>query len=142
MKHPVKYSIIFLLLTKLVLALSTVPEMNVRQKRGLKFPTNAAMGMIIAIAVPLDLPERNIFVSYNFEANYNEPTLTSDISPGIFQRLDLVDKSRSLTNNETLADDTLATDDTPTVEEGKSRKRRSLLSRKKIYKILESKISK
>ncbi|EDW47846.1 GM21535 [Drosophila sechellia] len=27
-----------------------------------------------AIAVPLELPHRNVFVSYNFEANYNLPT--------------------------------------------------------------------
>ncbi|XP_075168509.1 uncharacterized protein LOC142240688 [Haematobia irritans] len=38
------------------------------------FPTNSAYGIFAAIAVPLDLPHRNVFISYNFEANYNLPT--------------------------------------------------------------------
>ncbi|TMW44097.1 hypothetical protein DOY81_010822, partial [Sarcophaga bullata] len=37
------------------------------------FPSNSAYGVFAAIAVPLDLPHRNVFVSYNFEANYNLP---------------------------------------------------------------------
>ncbi|KAM7342297.1 uncharacterized protein ACRADG_009763 [Cochliomyia hominivorax] len=37
------------------------------------FPSNSAYGIFAAIAVPLDLPHRNVFVSYNFEANYNLP---------------------------------------------------------------------
>uniref|UniRef100_A0A182K9F7 Uncharacterized protein n=1 Tax=Anopheles christyi TaxID=43041 RepID=A0A182K9F7_9DIPT len=43
-----------------------------RQKR-IVFPVNAAIGIIFAIAVPLGIPSRNIFVSYNFEGNYNSP---------------------------------------------------------------------
>ncbi|KAF2888019.1 hypothetical protein ILUMI_18154 [Ignelater luminosus] len=31
------------------------------------------MGLFLAIAVPLELPKTNVFVSYNFEANYNLP---------------------------------------------------------------------
>ncbi|XP_055910068.1 uncharacterized protein LOC129944566 [Eupeodes corollae] len=38
------------------------------------FPSNSAYGIFAALAVPLDLgPHRNVFVSYNFEANYNLP---------------------------------------------------------------------
>uniref|UniRef100_A0A1I8NWF6 Uncharacterized protein n=1 Tax=Stomoxys calcitrans TaxID=35570 RepID=A0A1I8NWF6_STOCA len=37
------------------------------------FPSNSAYGIFAAIAVPLDLPHRNVFISYNFEANYNLP---------------------------------------------------------------------
>uniref|UniRef100_A0A1A9WF33 Uncharacterized protein n=1 Tax=Glossina brevipalpis TaxID=37001 RepID=A0A1A9WF33_9MUSC len=37
------------------------------------YPSNSAYGLFAAIAVPLDLPHRNVFVSYNFEANYNLP---------------------------------------------------------------------
>ncbi|XP_036343867.1 uncharacterized protein LOC118753112 [Rhagoletis pomonella] len=37
------------------------------------FPTNSAYGIFAAIAVPLELPHRNVFISYNFEANYNLP---------------------------------------------------------------------
>ncbi|XP_073847514.1 uncharacterized protein [Musca autumnalis] len=37
------------------------------------YPSNSAYGIFAAIAVPLDLPHRNVFISYNFEANYNLP---------------------------------------------------------------------
>lgn len=29
--------------------------------------------LFLAIAIPLELPNTNVFVSYNFEANYNLP---------------------------------------------------------------------
>lgn len=29
--------------------------------------------IFVAIAVPVELPDTNVFVSYNFEANYNLP---------------------------------------------------------------------
>ncbi|KAK4881539.1 hypothetical protein RN001_004858 [Aquatica leii] len=31
------------------------------------------MGLFLAIAVPLELPSTNVYLSYNFEANYNLP---------------------------------------------------------------------
>lgn len=39
--------------------------------------------MFVAFAVPLELPERDVLFSYNFEANYNLPTNLSyyDLSP-------------------------------------------------------------
>ncbi|XP_053964075.1 uncharacterized protein LOC128867008 [Anastrepha ludens] len=37
------------------------------------FPDNTVLGMIFAIAVPIELPHRDVFLSYNFEANYNLP---------------------------------------------------------------------
>ncbi|XP_052842532.1 uncharacterized protein LOC128256281 [Drosophila gunungcola] len=38
------------------------------------FTASSTHGIFAAIAVPLELPHRNVFVSYNFEANYNLPT--------------------------------------------------------------------
>lgn len=32
------------------------------------------MGLFLAVAVPIDLPRKNVFVAYNFEANYLLPT--------------------------------------------------------------------
>ncbi|XP_058128798.1 uncharacterized protein LOC131284129 [Anopheles ziemanni] len=52
-----------------------------RQKR-IAFPLNAAMGIIFAIAVPLGIPDRNIFMSYNFEGNYNNPADANIFSEG------------------------------------------------------------
>ncbi|XP_041764120.1 uncharacterized protein LOC121589349 [Anopheles merus] len=65
------------MLAVLSIALSDgdAPEHDVvksRQKR-IVFPLNAAIGIIFAIAVPLGIPSRNIFMSYNFEGNYNSP---------------------------------------------------------------------
>ncbi|XP_017061297.1 uncharacterized protein LOC108101463 [Drosophila ficusphila] len=37
------------------------------------FTAASTHGIFAAIAVPLELPHRNVFVSYNFEANYNLP---------------------------------------------------------------------
>lgn len=47
-------------------------------KRGLFYPVllypyNACSGILVAIAIPLGLPGRNAFLSYNFEGNYNMP---------------------------------------------------------------------
>lgn len=56
-------------------------------KRGLFYPVllypyNACSGILVAIAVPLNLKGRNVFLSYNFEANYNMPNQPSDSVPG------------------------------------------------------------
>ncbi|XP_053660797.1 uncharacterized protein LOC128709804 [Anopheles marshallii] len=52
-----------------------------RQKR-IVFPLNAAMGIIFALAIPLGIPSRNIFMSYNFEGNYNNPADANIFSEG------------------------------------------------------------
>ncbi|KAL9921576.1 uncharacterized protein ACN427_002541 [Glossina fuscipes fuscipes] len=54
----------------LVLTLMQLIHFN---QTALFYPSNSAYGLFAAIAVPLDLPHRNVFVSYNFEANYNLP---------------------------------------------------------------------
>lgn len=52
----------------------------------LLFPINAATGILVAIAVPItDLPYQNVFVSYNFESNYNMPNIPADDFPGLIQ---------------------------------------------------------
>lgn len=148
MKHSIRILILFLyLISQIVFTLATVQQKNDRKKRGLVFRTNAAMGFIIAIAVPLDFEARNIFVSYNFEANYNLATMITDIVPGVLDRFDLVNNGRSLKSNQTLSDDDYSNDDVANItvkpeSDSKSKTRRSLLSRKKMYTILESKISK
>ncbi|XP_063697442.1 uncharacterized protein LOC134828396 [Culicoides brevitarsis] len=48
----------------------------------LHFPPSTVCGVLLAIAVPLDLPNYNVFLSYNFEANYNVPIKASDITAG------------------------------------------------------------
>ncbi|KAG5670644.1 hypothetical protein PVAND_000892 [Polypedilum vanderplanki] len=53
---------------------------------------NAATGILVAIAIPVPLPDQNVFVSYNFEANFNMANQPSDAFPGPLVRLKLTDK--------------------------------------------------
>ncbi|XP_032589956.1 uncharacterized protein LOC116804953 [Drosophila grimshawi] len=39
----------------------------------LLYPTNSEYGIFMAISVPISLPHRNVFVSYNYEFNYYQP---------------------------------------------------------------------
>lgn len=59
----------------------------IRSKRGLfypwlLYPLNAATGYLVAIAIPVAGLDRSVFVSFNFEANYNMPNIPSDSYPG------------------------------------------------------------
>jgi hypothetical protein len=47
---------------------------------------NAATGILVAIAIPVPVPEQNVFVSYNFEGNYNMPNVPADSFPGKIDR--------------------------------------------------------
>lgn len=167
------------------IVLTEIRRHNHRQKRtgSIIFPTNAAMGIIVAIAVPLDIPKRNVFVSYNVEGNYNHATSITDIIPGPLgpTRLDLINRAfkkngetvdyevidgDSNNNTTNLEDDLNFTDDdipqtTPTTPaeweseddddvsinsgDGPSVERReirnSLMSRSKMYKVLENKFA-
>lgn len=77
---------------------TTAPESGANRQEGrfvppppplfpsLLFPINAATGILVAIAVPItDLPYQNVFVSYNFESNYNMANIPADDIPGILQ---------------------------------------------------------
>uniref|UniRef100_T1H0J9 Uncharacterized protein n=1 Tax=Megaselia scalaris TaxID=36166 RepID=T1H0J9_MEGSC len=46
------------------------------------FPASSTAGTFVALAIPLDLPHRNVYVSYNFEANYNIIGSAEDVLPG------------------------------------------------------------
>ncbi|BES93561.1 DM4/DM12 family [Nesidiocoris tenuis] len=45
-----------------------------RVKRQLIWTYNSAIGMFLAFAVPVDIPDRDVLFSWNIEANYNLPT--------------------------------------------------------------------
>ncbi|KAH8233541.1 hypothetical protein KR026_009564 [Drosophila bipectinata] len=42
-------------------------------KSALLFTTNSEYGIFMAISVPISLPHRNVFLSYNYEFNYYQP---------------------------------------------------------------------
>lgn len=63
-----------------------------KQKRSvfgnvLQYPYNACSGILVALAIPLVLDENNVFVSYNFEANFNMPNQANEGYPGPIIRL-------------------------------------------------------
>ncbi|KAH8370131.1 hypothetical protein KR093_002246, partial [Drosophila rubida] len=101
-----------------------------------------------ALAVPLELPHRNVFVSYNFEANYNSPYNWS--KPTLFQNgpieseeLELSRKTQSddieeQQEGEQMEDEEQEQETTTTTAEPQ-RERRELLSRSNIYHILMDK---
>jgi hypothetical protein len=47
---------------------------------------------VLFTAIPVALEEYNVFVSYNFEANYNMANVPADAVPGPLNRLKLTDK--------------------------------------------------
>lgn len=129
------------------------------------FPVNAATGILVAIAIPLSLPNRNVFVSYNFEANYNMPNVPSDSFPGPIKRLPGLVESQNLVdpladvppedarglNGEILSDNsndettTEIEEDTTVTEEPSTIQKRDiqdymLLSRKSTYRVLENRM--
>lgn len=131
------------------------------------FPVNAATGILVAIAIPLSLPNRNVFVSYNFEANYNMPNIPSDSFPGPIKRLpglvesdNLVDPLQDIpeddgggrgingeilsdnSNDETtteIQDETTVTDEPSTIQK-RDIQNYMLVSRKSTYRVLENRM--
>uniref|UniRef100_A0A182LRB5 Uncharacterized protein n=1 Tax=Anopheles culicifacies TaxID=139723 RepID=A0A182LRB5_9DIPT len=97
-----------------------------RSKRTLVYTFNSCAGVLIALSIPLLITGRNIFMSYNFEANYNMPTDSTDFTQGILKK-----------------------GDNDQIHEGEARKARdtsrmltstpkqSSLSRKKFYRTIE-----
>lgn len=51
------------------------------------FPAGAATGILVALAVPVDLADRSVFVSYNFEMNYGMPTTPGQALIGPLDRV-------------------------------------------------------
>uniref|UniRef100_A0AAG5CV57 Uncharacterized protein n=1 Tax=Anopheles atroparvus TaxID=41427 RepID=A0AAG5CV57_ANOAO len=59
-----------------------------REKRTLVYTKDGATGILIALSVPLLITGRNIFMAYNFEANYGMPSEASDFTQGVLKKVD------------------------------------------------------
>jgi len=64
-------------------------------KKKLTWPV-LAYKCVLFTAIPVALEEYNVFVSYNFEANYNMANVPADAVPGPLNRLKLTDKYPSV----------------------------------------------
>ncbi|XP_017835562.1 uncharacterized protein LOC108594938 [Drosophila busckii] len=118
------------------------------------FTPSSTHGVFAALAVPLELPHRNVFVSYNFEANYNSPSDWGIFTPyqnGPIEseELDVARKSNlaedqsaegSAEQNVTMSGETEESEQTTSsTADSSERKRRALLTRSNIYHILVDK---
>ncbi|XP_049939091.1 uncharacterized protein LOC126413235 [Schistocerca serialis cubense] len=64
-----------------------------RQRRKVLFVDASSMGILLALATPIDLPGRDVSFSYNFEANYALPSNLTQLLENDFT---LVRRQRSL----------------------------------------------
>lgn len=124
------------------------------------YSQNSATGVLVAIAVPVPLPDQNVFVSYNFEANYNMVQYPNNSFPGPLLRVNLNDKyPETKLNSDASPDDVVARKlsdhsqieeeiETTTIfdnENEHERNQRSLLSkiiftRVGVYRLIESRL--
>lgn len=112
----------------------TVPHH--RDKR-LVFTFNSATGVLCALSIPLIVPGRNIFVSYNFEMNYNMPTDSTDYTQGVLKRVD-TPEINSVEGRGATAGGGNGTGS----EKGKTIRRSATFTRKKTYRTLEINLNK
>lgn len=80
---------------------------------------------VVAVALPIDLPGRNIYVSYNFEANYVLPSSSTDFTQGFYDKIFFVDGVESEENENT----------------ARTIKRHSFISRKHVYEMIQQKMN-
>ncbi|XP_053658676.1 uncharacterized protein LOC128707743 [Anopheles marshallii] len=97
-----------------------------RTKRTLVYTFNSCSGILIALSIPLLITGRNVFMSYNFEANYNMPTDSTDFTQGILKKGDNDQIHEAETRK--VRDATRMFPATP---------KQSSLSRKKLYRTIE-----
>lgn len=126
----------------------------------LLYPYNACSGILVALAIPLNLPNNEVFVSYNFEANYNMPNQPGESFPGIINRFQglnppnpKIDIDAGGTPDDIILERSFVKDNNPTntttdIEaeteisvEKRDTKDSVLMSRKGVYRVLESRLN-
>lgn len=111
-------------------------EKSLRRQKRLAYPTNSCTGILVAVAIPLGLENRNVFVSWNFEGNYNMPTTAHQIIPGPLTRLELVDRRRSMGGDLTTGENHEKIKRNTDI-----RDREQIFSRNRIYQFLIKKLT-
>ncbi|KAJ8714693.1 hypothetical protein PYW07_002918 [Mythimna separata] len=81
----------------------TTTSAKSEHKRALIFPPTSLYGTFLAIAVPIDIPNKNVFVSYNFESNYSTLNNITEIDEAIFPNLPVVTSRQSRSISRELA---------------------------------------
>ncbi|XP_050079195.1 uncharacterized protein LOC126566167 [Anopheles maculipalpis] len=76
-RYRARYSFLLIVLSSSLLIwrlIGTSFAMERQERAALVFPRGSSMGYLLAIAIPLLVPGRNIYLSHNFEANYGVPS--------------------------------------------------------------------
>lgn len=84
---------------------------------------------IVALALPIDIPNKNTFMSYNFEANYVLPSQSTDFTQGFYDKILLVDG----------VDQNLEPDEI-VENESDARELEGFVSRRNVYRMIEQKM--
>ncbi|XP_064544223.1 uncharacterized protein LOC135432447 [Drosophila montana] len=92
------------------------------------YPTNSEYGLFVAISVPISLPHRNVFLSYNYEFNYYHPEHVYKFPP-ILMGEDFEDGYL-----------TYPTHDATQSRQFREKRELSLMTRKTFYTILRDKL--
>ncbi|XP_053690999.1 uncharacterized protein LOC128739531 [Sabethes cyaneus] len=106
---------------------SNVSTKILQREKRLVYTFNSATGILCALSMPLAIPERNIFVSYNFEMNYNMPTDSTDYTQGALKRVDTPE-----INARALRED----------QRARAVRRAATFTRKKAYRSIEVQLNK
>lgn len=112
------------------------PSSNMNILPYILLPYNGQMGYIVAIAIPLELSRFNVFLSYNYEANWNLHTLITDLrgSPLFFPMVGVNSEFTGDPNHLYTAGRTLSSSPAASLLQ-------SLNSRKEFYKTIVDKIN-
>ncbi|XP_034107421.1 uncharacterized protein LOC117570085 [Drosophila albomicans] len=145
MKHILNYTVLHYLI-----AISAMLEAAVI------FPTNSEFGIFMAISVPISLPHRNVFVSYNYEFNFYLPEhiykfppilMGSDYENGYLTYPTFNVSGRECVdckeNTDIAAVKLEATEETkskPTLDASRKKRDLSIISRKSFYAMLQDKL--
>ncbi|KAG5683254.1 hypothetical protein PVAND_012546 [Polypedilum vanderplanki] len=70
----------------LIIALKAQQSINL-----LTFTTGSTNGYVVALSLPLGRPESNIYMSYNFEANYALVTNSTSFTQGFYDKIYFID---------------------------------------------------
>ncbi|XP_030388473.1 uncharacterized protein LOC115634729 [Scaptodrosophila lebanonensis] len=122
----------------------------------LLYPTNSEYGIFMAISVPIDLPHRNVFISYNYEFNYYQPEHVYKYPPilmGDFQDSYLTydtitprncenckQSARPVANQNSTTEEAHKSGRNETKEAAREKRAVSLISRTSFYAVLKDKL--
>lgn len=85
---------------------------------------------MVAVAFPIDLPENNVYVSYNFEANYALPTESTQFTQELYDKIVFI----------TGVEDSIIDQEVTAAEVARNHLDPGLFTRNFVYRMIEQKM--